>query len=447
MGIQNFELELGNFTVIEGANGTGKSSVLGAVMSATRGGHEATLLRKGEKEARVVMEFDNGQVLTKNITETDTNTQVRDPKLGVLPAVMSYVKKLFDGSMVNPVAFIHAEQKDRVKMFLEALPVELTDEEFNRLSKDCASTNMAALRKAHPLISMAAIDKDIRAQRREINVKIREKEDTIKQVRESLPAIPEVSFIDKAEALQANLTASEQELLTKTKDIEIRKQKALGDISEDCATQRANLSKSIEAKILALKQEMADSTREINLSEEKRKDNVRTLLDSEAKTLREEMQPAITDYSTQLATARANIEIEMKAKGAREIIVKMETELNAMNDRSGNLTLVLEDLERTKLRLLEKIPVPGVEIREDDVYVGGISFKTINEAKKLEIAFQVARLRDPICPLMVVDGIERLDAANQELFEKMCREANIQTLVAGVGTPGMPLTVGNSFEQ
>jgi DNA repair exonuclease SbcCD ATPase subunit len=446
LGIDELEIDAaGQFKVIEGANGTGKTSALKAIKAGTEGGHDATLIRQGEQTARVIFEFDDGSVLTKLIGHEDSQVQLRDPKLGNISAVMTRLKKLFDGSQVNPIAFIHADQKKRIQMFLEALPVELTDAEFARLSKDCASGNMAAMRKAHPVITLAMIYKDIYAQRKNVNVRIREKKDTVTQVLQSLPELPEVSFVDKAEALQANLTAAETGLITQAKDIEIRQANATADIQGQASEQRRTATSAVEAKILTLKDELAAKNREINLDEQNRVDAVWKKFNEEKLDLNSQMQPAITDYSSQLATARANIEIEIKAKGARELAEKMQKELNDLQGSSDKFTAVLEDIEAVKVRLLSNVPIPGVEVREDDIYVKGIPFSTINESQQMHIGFQVAKLRTPECPLMLVDGIERLDPANQMEFEALAKASNIFTIVTKVGAENEPLTVKNTL--
>jgi len=74
LGIDELEFDAGAFTVIEGRNGGGKTSVLEALKSVVRGGEDVTLLRKGAAEGEVVWLFDDGTQARKRVTEKTKRT-------------------------------------------------------------------------------------------------------------------------------------------------------------------------------------------------------------------------------------------------------------------------------------------------------------------------------------------------------------------------------------
>ena len=68
LGLESYEIKPGQFTAITGANGQGKTSALDAIKAAVGGGHDATLLRNGATEGRIVLELDDGSSIVKRVT-------------------------------------------------------------------------------------------------------------------------------------------------------------------------------------------------------------------------------------------------------------------------------------------------------------------------------------------------------------------------------------------
>ena len=52
MGVAEIEVMPNRVTLISGKNATGKTSIMSAIASIIGGGHDASLLRKGEKTGR-----------------------------------------------------------------------------------------------------------------------------------------------------------------------------------------------------------------------------------------------------------------------------------------------------------------------------------------------------------------------------------------------------------
>ena len=123
LGLTNMELAPGGtLTEISGSNGQGKSSILEAIKAATQGGHDATLLRQGAEKGQIVLVLDDGTELHKNISAfKSTLDLIKDGKKVARPA--DTIKGLTDLLSVNPVEFLTAAKKDRVKVLLEAMPI------------------------------------------------------------------------------------------------------------------------------------------------------------------------------------------------------------------------------------------------------------------------------------------------------------------------------------
>src|SRR5688572_20078808 len=75
-GIKEMEFEPGSCTESSGKNGQGKTSILEAINAALSGGHDATLLRKGEEKGEIVIVLDDNTTITKRISAGGSSTIV-----------------------------------------------------------------------------------------------------------------------------------------------------------------------------------------------------------------------------------------------------------------------------------------------------------------------------------------------------------------------------------
>jgi recombinational DNA repair ATPase RecF len=135
LGLEHLDIAPGALTVVEGANGTGKTSVLEAIKAGLGGGRDATLLRKGAKEGQVVLVLDDGTEITKRVKADGASTAtVKHPTFGAIAKPQSYLDKLADALSVNPIAFLAAPPAKRAAWLLEVLPSKVTDEDLAKAS-------------------------------------------------------------------------------------------------------------------------------------------------------------------------------------------------------------------------------------------------------------------------------------------------------------------------
>ena len=85
-----------------------------------------------------------------------------------------------------------------------------------------------------------------------------------------------------------------------------------------------------------------------------------------------------------------------------------------------------------KSELLSGLPVPGLEIRDGQIYVDGLPFDRVNEARRIRIAVDIAKLRAGRLGLLLVDGMERLDETSFREFVAAVRDSGLQAIVCRV---------------
>jgi len=100
------------------------------------------------------------------------------------------------------------------------------------------------------------------------------------------------------------------------------------------------------------------------------------------------------------------------------------------DDRSKLLTLQLDKIAELKSVLLNNIPIPGIEFKEDDILIGGISFDTLNTAKKIQTAVNIALLNEP--PFLIIDGAEALDSQSFDILISELNKRDTQLIITKV---------------
>ena len=130
LGITELEFTPEGFNEISGPNGTGKTSVLEAIKSVVaHSGHDATLLRKGADKGEVVLVLDDGTELAKRVTPKSSPLTVTQGGSKVAKPT-DVIRQLTDLLSVNPVDFLRAPKKDRVRVLLETMPLEADTEKL-----------------------------------------------------------------------------------------------------------------------------------------------------------------------------------------------------------------------------------------------------------------------------------------------------------------------------
>ena len=136
MGIEEMEIAPGAVTLIEGRNGSGKSSVVEAIRSVLGRGHDATLVRKGSEKAEVVLILDNGMEIRREVDATGgTRVVATHPEMGRIAQPAGWLRGMVDG-MWSPIELLRtANAKQRVQMLLEAMPLPVTPELATKVEK------------------------------------------------------------------------------------------------------------------------------------------------------------------------------------------------------------------------------------------------------------------------------------------------------------------------
>ena len=428
MGLEQFVLEPGKFTRIKAPNAAGKTSLATAIASVAKGGaHEARLLRNGATEGQIVIEIDDAALsLEKRVKAGGSDVAVRDEsgkKATSKPVAM--IQELLNLNSVNPISFFTADREERKKILLKAMPVQADPVLLEQITRQ----KVSATGNAWDVI--AKLYQQLEQERRDTNRAAKEKRNTINQIELALPQKPDAAVVD-----MDGITA-ELHKVDAIKDQKIAAiDKKLSDIRAK-HTQQADIVRKnndaeadkIREQIRALEAQLAQKNRELNEDLHKLdldlQENERKAAD--ARTARtNEWREARGALDLQMKSSKAVIEAEARIKERRETIETMGEEAVELENASKSLTESMDALEAYKGELMSSLPVPGMELRGDDILVGGVVWENLNEARRMQIAFEVAKLQVGKCPFMFVDGAQRLDHKSFKLFEENALASGVQ---------------------
>lgn len=402
LGIDELEFSAGNYVEVSGANGTGKTSVLEAVKAALKGGNDATLIRNGSDKGEIVIEFDNGMLLQKNVA-SKSNLKLSAPDGSTIQKPQSQLDMLYDLLSVNPVEFLTAPKKERTRALLESLPISLSIDEINEVMKGYAS-NLPIKIEGHALEIMDSLQETIYGERRELNRTVKEKGNTITQLRESLV---EVDFDTKT--IDAKIKELEQKQEARSANRDKYKEK---------------IEKELQEKIAELDRLKIEAT-------EQARQNI--------ELMNAKYYEAYLPAQEELTSLKEKIRMVGGIEKTRELISQYENERLEIENNSNELSEALSRLEAVKLNKLQNLPIKGLEIKEGEIYKDGVVFDRLNTAEQIKVAVEVAKLRAGELKLVCVDGLERFDQKTYDMFKKAMQKSGLQAIVTRVSNEDLTI--------
>lgn len=419
LGIEDLELTPKGYTQISGQNGTGKTSVLEAVKSVLGCGDNATLLRNGAERGETVLVLDDGTEISQTVTKSAVTTTVRgaDGKKRARPAEL--IKSLADMMSVNPVDFLTAPKKERVRVLLESMPLEVDAKKLSEIS----GVTVTAQPGQHALGVINAVHKQVYDNRTGTNRAVGEKKATINQLRAAMPEAP--GGVDGDEgALQADIDAATTARDTRLEQIRTK----LDGIKLDAQGKIDAIRAKLQADIDALKQAAQAEVDSINAATKEQE----ALAAGAREKANAKHVEATQEKQFALKTIRGNRDAAAKRQGALETIATMEDELESLEEEAEQQTQALAAIDSYKSELLASLPIPGLEVRDGEVFRNGISLDRLNTAQQIEIAVELAKLRSGELGIAVVDRIESLDKDSREALRRSASAAGLQLIVTRV---------------
>jgi hypothetical protein len=409
--------------------------VLAALKDLADGGHDPTLIRRGEDQGSVVMNLSDGIEIAKLIRPAKSVTTVTHPKLGKISKPASWIKEVLDSFSVDPVQFLSAVPKLQVDILLGALPVALdwaavkavVPHEYTGVNPD-----------QHALKVLDEIKSRVFSKRRELNTSAREKRATASQMRDALPQAPEGESPDWKAELERLIEQRSRLESEASEEISRLKGAASGEI--------ARLEAEKNGKINVLRQAFDDQVHDLEVAYNEQGEHVRMYESEAIDKVRGKAQPEIDGASEDIGTCTEKVEAEAKAAQARETVAKFEGDAATVEQNAAVLTKTLDDIQTMKNDLLRVLPIPELELVDGEIQVGGIPFNRLNDAARHRIAIEVAKLKASKLGLILMDRAEIFDAESWSSFVDTALESGLQIIAAKVSDQELTVEVDSPVD-
>ena len=418
LGIKRLEYKPGKINAIDGANGVGKTSFLKAIQGVVGGGHDATLLRKGTKEGEIVLVLDNGMKLSKKIGDEKSKVTLKDEKGRAVPKAASFLKDIIDTVGLNPIQLLTASAKDRVDILMDSIPMKIPDAKI----REQLGVVVYEDDKRHPFEVLECIRKDFFESRATVNRELKDKTTMVENMRETLP-------------FDAEDTNYSEELarFEKKKDAILgRRARELEEVDEDVSERVMEITEHVNESIQSIKDDAQRRVDDLREKAQAQIDGIRKGASEKSDLIRDGHEKVIEALTNEIGRSKELVANESKIAAAKGYIQEGEKQIDGLQEKADKFSEKLEKLADIKKGMLADFPIEGMEIKDGQIYLDGVVFDQVNEARKIQFALDVAGLRETELPLVCVDGLESLDKSSFDLFCEHAKNTKMQFFVTRV---------------
>jgi len=435
MSFERFELlDLKKYNRLSGPNGAGKSAILEAITSALSSrGFDPTWIHTGEDEARVIIEIDNSLLVDRRISKTAQGLRVVDSDGTSISKPQTVLNDLIGPLNFDPIAFMDEKKPERRKMLLQAMPVTLTPEMVAEIlgediNKDIDYSHIVFDR--HGLDVLDDVRQVVYDTRSQINAQVKQIEGSIRADEERIPVdfdpkvwdgFDHVEALDKTREMQDAIGAHKQKQV-EIESIERRIQQSVnastglvGDI-----TRQEEVIRSAKKNIKELQSEQKE--REIDRKRwttemGKLQDTVRAFVIPDVDGLYEKIE----DYNM----ASKIIETIQNRDIKKDEVKTIKARQDRYNDALADLT---KKLPRTLIKQA-KLPIEGLTLEGDDIFVNGISFDRLSTSEKLTFVVQLARALAGDLKVILIDRYESQTKTTRDAFAAMTKDDGFEYFI------------------
>lgn len=393
--LKDIEMNPSKTNVIVGKNKQGKTSILKAIRTAFTGDADSTSIRIGENKAEITVELDDLNI-KRTITEKGNYLDISNAEGMKMPAPQKFLDGILGTFSFNPIEFFEKKAAERKRYLLNAMKLTITQDELAAYTGE----------------KLGGLDYDAHAL------------EVVEQARKF--------YYDKRTVANSEVT---------------KKSKALQDINETIP-EGFDPTKVNDEEIQKLRDAISKDEQEAVRSEENQKAIV-SLQAREAK-LKDELK-AVQDEIIQRAEAKFSFSDPLALQAARDTLTALEGkrefvysvkrrdevrgELDVAVIEADKLDAVVKKLTKEVPEDLIKkaqLPVDGLTIEGDDIFVNGVNIDNLSSSEQLKFGLQVVRALNGKLQVICVDGIETLDKDSFEFFLKEIENDDFQYFVTRV---------------
>lgn len=446
LGLRALEFSPGTITEVTANNGDGKTSIVEGLLGLIKGGRDVTMVKRGEEKGTIAILLDDGGHELR-IEKTWHAIEGKAPKVKITrddkpiqETPQAFLNSIF-GRLVNPMDFLNGTEEEQTRWLLESMQINATVAQLKAAAvPNTAPAKLEMLARSHGLVAVDTLYAEAYDLRRDCNVKAIAKRKTEEQLRSGLPAEEEMNDWAGAAAkkreelggLRAQLRrveeTADQLLETEHGAAHVEFLKAKEEINKTFQLRVDALNKLVDEA----RAEAATQTREAERQRATRLQEAQDQKDAQVVKAREGMASQIELTVQDLGRLQAaadhsahNISLRKAADAVAAEAVELEEEWKIYHAS-------LESLDALRAKLLEQLPIPGLEFKGGKIFRDGIPLRRLNTQQQMDISMQVAELDARRCGFLVIDGIERLDPPHFAEMIERCKDTGLQYIMTRV---------------
>jgi exonuclease SbcC len=463
LGVKEFEFTPGKITLIKGAKGKGKTSIVETLEKTITNKNERTVFVNSDSEkAEVFLVFDNDMTVKKTYFPSGGAPNVSVERDGMTQKKPeAFLKSLMSDTQINPISFIFKSEKEQTEIVLNTIPMSMSDEQL----KDTFGEVPDGIDTSkHALKLCKDIEKYYFDKRTTVNAEVKSLEANIIDLKAKLPQGYDVEAWRSATVLDitkqineatehnkfvANCTnAVEQAQGQKDNILEIAK----ADKNSILAVAKSN-EESKQSKIDELLKRIEE------LKVEKSDISNKAILDCDEVIKKSEFDCAAVDEkaaksSEWLKTNKA-IDIQPLSDKVDEMEVMKGFVLSAddlfekqerLKNKKIEVITLANRIERARnqpsiLLKSAKMPIKGLGIDDNgNIQVNGRPLNNLSGGERIEVALNIAKATAGELKLILINGFEALNPAEQKEFIESIKEDEFQYIITCVADGELTVT-------
>ena len=438
LGIKEFEISPEKITLIQGKNESGKTSILESIERALYNrNRRVDFVRKGEKEAALYIELDDGTKVDKKV-KPDGDTISKVIKEGaILPRPESVLKSLVGEYAFNPIDFLGKTDKEQTEILLSLIPMRITEEQLRQWTGEVPLVNLDnhAIKVLEYLAEKYFYDKRTIA-----NTELKDVTNQIDSLRTQLPDnynpdqwkdIDLYSLHEKVRAAQDH----NQKMADAQKFIEGFNTKQI-DINQRYELEKKNRIEEDSQRILEIEDEIARLKLELASMKGKQSEaigqielNRKTDLKSLDEKMEDKKEFLLNSKVAPIDDLLAEAKKAEEMKGYLNIsgnLKKLEKEEGVKEKEAKRLDKLVDFLRKKPAELLAgiKLPIKGLSVNEEmKVSIDGLPIANLSTSRQITLAIEIARATSGELKLICIDRFETLDADRRKiLFDEISKD-------------------------
>lgn len=409
-------------TQITGYNGAGKTTVIDSLAMLLRGGkaYPTDVVKHGKDEAQIVGTFEGWTIkrkIKKNGTTKSLIIQNTDG-LSVKAKPQDFLDKLFNELTFNPMALYNMKSTELLEFLKKLAGVDLT--EFDTKIKDKEGERLFATQE---LKQMGVPDVVEEVEPINIMELFKEKEKIDTENNKLRNDWQDEGRKQSQENFEFNNAQRRKEENIETLQDDI-------DSTENKIEELVNKVNEIQDEIAGLRSLLEDTgERQQSLPKPEPLREIKP-------NIQEPKYSSTQDLSKQIeAAGQTNQKADDYHYYLRDVKLRKEREAN-----HKTLDTQVKDLRKQKADALRnaKLPVEGLELREEGVYFNGFHVRNLSGKEKIELSVRLCLAMKPDLEVICIDEGEKFDPKNLALFEETCKKNGIQIIMTRVGAIGKP---------